>query len=617
LTKERFELVGALVLVWFVAFLVVPFAWAGGDAAFPVFGPDSFMRLERAAQLFETWNWYETRIAGAAAPEGADLHWTRPVDLYALGLAAPFVSQMDVRNALEFASILFPLSLSLSLLLAGVWALYPLVRRENLLLAALSLGAQTTVQNYFWPGRVDHHSIVALCTALLIGFFVRCSAPDNTARKNALLAGVVAGSGLWLSLEFLIVLVPFYLTSWLCWVRGNPSWLSIARDFSLAIFCTCLFAILVEAPPKEWFDVHYDKISVAQVGLVFCPLFFWWSPAKHLEQRPNITFKIVGSALYGLLSLTACGLLMPQIFRGPISATDPRIIGFWVDSVTEMQSTFGSLPFFLEHCATSCIAVLLCTCLVLRQRDERLPVWDWLLPVLIFLSLAGAFHVRTALYMQVTAALTLVVFFDAAHHWIEDRFDGWRRSLLVIGSICAVLLAPALFASALAMENDGVEATPYDPTQPITQSAGASDARPECRVPELATYLSSPHFLPSHEVATLANFINDGPEIVFTTRHSVVSVPFHRNGDAIFDGYRLLATSDEREARTIIAKRGITHIVICLARGYEAQYYLRGSDEPKLFRRLATGDMPAWVQRPAVVGSWRVFPVTVSPNTAP
>ena len=44
-------------------------------------GPDSYMRLLRVTQLYESAAWFDLSIPRSNAPYGELLHWTRPADI--------------------------------------------------------------------------------------------------------------------------------------------------------------------------------------------------------------------------------------------------------------------------------------------------------------------------------------------------------------------------------------------------------------------------------------------------------------------------------------------------------------------------------------------------------
>src|SRR3546814_17289824 len=87
----------------------------------------------------------------------------------------------------------------------------------------------------------------------------------------------------------------------------------------------------------------------------------------------------------------------------------------------------------------------------------------------------------------------------------------------------------------------------------MVRPAGAVDAAGQplagCKVREVAAYLDSDAGWGSQPQTVLA-FMDVDPELLYRTRHRVIGTPYHRNGDGIFDGYRILATTYFDAART-------------------------------------------------------------------
>src|SRR3546814_11260315 len=83
----------------------------------------------------------------------------------------------------------------------------------------------------------------------------------------------------------------------------------------------------------------------------------------------------------------------------------------------------------------------------------------------------------------------------------------------------------------------------------------------DCKVREVASYLDSDAGWGSQPQTVLA-FMDVGPELLYRTRHRVIGTPYHRNGDGIFDGYRILATTDFDAARAAVDERRIDLVLL-------------------------------------------------------
>jgi hypothetical protein len=147
----------------------------------------------------------------------------------------------------------------------------------------------------------------------------------------------------------------------------------------------------------------------------------------------------------------------------------------------------------------------------------------------------------------------------------------------------------------------------------ITLSAKASDekAAPKCDISVVAPLLSDPNGLGAHPLI-IAGLLDHGPEILYRTPHSVVSTPYHRNDDGIWDSYRIFAATDEAESRAIIGRRGIDLLLLCPTSA-ERHFFDNEETSKNLYNHLLNGDTPGWLApvaaTPAEAGDFRLYRV--------
>src|SRR3546814_4571546 len=141
------------------------------------------------------------------------------------------------------------------------------------------------------------------------------------------------------------------------------------------------------------------------------------------------------------------------------------------------------------------------------------------------------------------AVFAFAVGFDRFLQWSGRIANDLLRGLLRGSFISILLSGPILVATNL-----------------MVKPAGAFDAAGQplagCKVREVAAYLDSDAGWGSQPQTVLA-FMDVGPELLYRTRHRVIGTPYHRNGDGIFDGYRILATTDFDAARAAVDERRI------------------------------------------------------------
>ena len=122
-------------------------------------GPDDFLRLYEALSLLGGQNWFDMTAHRMTPPAGADIHWSRFVDLPIAALVWMLQLVFDSDTSARLAAIIWPFTLYL----AGLFALVNLCRilvpaaSPFLVLFFYVLGIATMAETS--PGRLDHHNV--------------------------------------------------------------------------------------------------------------------------------------------------------------------------------------------------------------------------------------------------------------------------------------------------------------------------------------------------------------------------------------------------------------------------------------------------------------------------
>lgn len=595
LTLERIFLVIAL---WLVCFIVLPLQIGDSARNFEPNGPDSYMRLERVNILAESGNWYDNTIERAGSEEGADIHWTRPMDVLILTLAAPIRPFMNDRDAFELAGIFLPALMSLLLVFLVLWALLPLMQSQNLLLVVVLIGAQPALQSYLGIGRIDHHAVLAALMAGVLGCLVRASNPDFS-KKFATLAGILTGLGIWISLEFLIVYVPLTIGLGVCWALWGKPWRLANRNFAIGVMSICGIGLIIDTPLSEYLVDRYDRLTIAQVFLVACPVLFWTIFAKFLDETDQLGRRFLGTAAFGAACFLCIALFLPNLFVGPMAEADPRINPIWHDKVAEMTSLTVSSKLVVLYCLLPLVGIFYGGLVLLgRIPTERRQVWVWITLLLICTGALALAHIRASLYLTVVAVFAAGPLIDDLIAWVNEKFAGWKkglsgifvRGIFVTGPFCLALLVGNITKTF-----DSKEA----------QAAVDSDTE-KCDIFQITEFLSGEDFVAGRKNLKFANNIDRGPEFIYRTPHHFLAVPYHRNGDAIFDSYSLLTAPEFETSETLLNKYDIDYILIC-PNAAERWYYQEAETSPSLYNQLLSENLPRELSSVNVPKPWRLF----------
>lgn len=590
-----------------VAFLLV--AWAAVQLAIAAFhfpealagaqlDSDGYFRLLRVEHLLGAGSWYDNSIPGSNWPYGETIHWTRPLDVLMVLLAAPFMAWFPVEQAVAIAGSLVSPLFHAALCVAGVWVIAPLVAGPARFLVMPALLAQPGVFAYGTVGRADHHMLVLLLVFLAIGWWLRALL-EPEARRPPLVAGVLMGLALWVSPEALLPLAPVFAAGGIAWVLAGRRYRASNVRFSIALAVAITVAVLVERPPGEWAAVEFDRISLAHLTMSLIAVAFWttvarWPEARGLDARGRgLVAAIAGAAGVALLHV-----LHPGFFEGPAANADPRLDEIFFPLVDELQPLVsGDLTGIGEavsYVGAFLLALPYAIVRVLRAGSlERRSGWAFLLVALVFLVPLAAGQRRLVGYAGIVLALVITSMLAKAIEWANTLDSPMRARLARLGSMVGLLLGFLLVGSVLghvAALGDG--------------GGGDGDAGlpSTCDVRAVSAVLSEPGGLGSPP-RTIAASPNIGPELLYRTPHRILSGPYHRNHEGMGAILDLFTSTDPARAREIIRAREIGFLLLCPA--FDQGYFGAGGrarddaepgDRPSLYRRLTEGELPDWAE---------------------
>ena len=551
--------VAVLVALWAVAHLGVAVAQgATSPFAGSLVDPDAFMRLIKIESWLHNWDsarggWYGVLIARDNAPYGLVLHWTRLLDLLILLGAAPLMLfGIGLHAALFISGAAISPLLHLAALFAVIWAFAPIVNREARPLLGLLFIAQPAVFSHFMAGRADHHSLIALLFVLLLGAMIRLlRAPESKAA--AILAGITAGLGLWVSEEGLLALALVYVALAGCWLCYGGVWAQAGRRLSLALLATVLIALALERPPSDWASHDLDRISLVHVALAIAATLFW-SALALLPHAAPIKARLPAFAGAGLPALALMLAVAPRFFLGPMADMDPRIEPIWLAHVAEARSLLhgdrGSLGRLLVYLGPALLGAI---GLVQFIHARRASASDLMVALFLALNLAvvGALatkELRFAVPAEIVALGPLVLLLDQAMQWASARFTPALAALVRVSVVLAAAVGCTGLGLALVGHGGPGVLTVVTPTA--------------CPIEPLAALLDDAKGLGASPKTILA-FLDVGPELVYRTPHRSIGSPYHRNGSGIYDAWRALATDDVAESRQIIERRQVDLVLLC------------------------------------------------------
>jgi hypothetical protein len=538
--------------------------------------PDAWARSLRVLALYQGAAWRDPVLPALSAPDGLSLHWTRPLDVLILApawLAMRF--GVDARDAILWSGAWVSPALHAAALLLGAWAARPLWPGIGAWIAGVLLLSNWAVLGYSFPGRADHHTLLLVAALLTLGAGMR-AAMDEHRRRQAWLAGIAGGFGIWVSPEAMLTVAPLLAGFGLAWLiawDGKRLALQGARA-SVGLALVLALALTTERPVAEWGLAEPDKVSVQHLAIAgaAAACFLLAAPLGRLVPWARVPtgLLLAGGAGYALLRQ------WPDLLRGSLGGADAAAAALLLPNVVEMQpirfqtteqigdalSAIGAVPLAV-------LALLLGLEFGGWARSGR-----WRAALIVALALVAA-TAASLMARRFALDLAVPVAIGAAGLLILTGRLLMGAARVVVGAVFTLLLLGMPFVASLLMA----------PAPPPGRG---------CPVPALARFLSAaPPALPGSVM--LADNLNIAPELAWRTPFRQVAAPYHRGGAALLDLRAVFAATDDAEAMRVLARRQVRLVLLCRGAPPLGPPWPAGS----LHRRLLAGERPSgWTELP-------------------
>ena len=551
---------------------------------------DGYTHLVRAQELAAGGGWYDVTIDRSNAPFGTPMHWTRPFDLVLLAgafVGAPFAG---FEAALFWWGVFLPVVLQVVCALLLVWAAAPLLAGAGRALVGVVFVLQLGVSSYAMAGRPDHHLLLLAGFIGGLGLTLRLLLRPFD-RRLALLAGTAVGGGLWLSIELLLPLLCVCGGLLLAWVLSGGDRARAALWHAAGATAAVAASLAIERPPSQWGVIEFDRLSVV---CLLPPLLAWmfWVRVRALERRAGgaLTPRArLGVALLMLVAAIAIGAgVFTRGFFGSSMYRDPETQLFF-STISENQPLLprdlGSLGRCLLALGSVPIALACLPALVRRSAGPVREAWLFIALALLVSTASALALSRLAYYAEILSTLPVAWALGAALESLGRVTNMGTRIALRTAAAGAILVGPLALGAVAAGAGAGAGST----------GGAAEDGEVSgetCSMPPLIAALSRPDAL-GESRHTILTHPTAGPEIMYRTPHAVVGSPDHRNQDGIHDCVAFFRTSDEAEARAIVAARGVDLVIAC--RPWLTEEGRRNGPR-SMAARLDRGELPEWLR---------------------
>ena len=535
---------------------------------FDLLDTDDNMRISQVRALLHGQDWFDLRQYRLNPPFGANIHWSRLVDLPLAGLILLLRPLVGGADAERIAVAIAPMLPLLLLLFGLALTARRLVHPAAFVLAFIAVLSAGSTNGMFMPTRIDHHGWqLALLSITVAGL-----ADPKRARGGATV-GVATALSLSIGLEMLIYLGLAGVAAVLLWVDERDEKRRLAA-YAVTLAGGTALAFLA-------FASYANRLPVCDA---LSPV--WLSDAL-----------LGGALLFGLaalspadwkrrLALAAGAALIVALFHAwlwphclsRLEGVSPEVERLWLSHVREARPVFSHG----WQVATLLVALPLTGVvgwglLAWHNRADRGLLRRTLAAAAPALAatLLLAWQTRTAPAAQmlgIVGAIAIVWLLAPLVQRVQTPI------LRTAATVVVALIGLGAIVPFVMQSVPGKKQTPRD--------IAIGRANDQCN----SMFAFKPVALqPKGMVFT---FVDLGPRVITVTHHDSVAGPYHRNGQQIADVMNAFRGS-EAQAHAIIAKYHSNYLLTC-PNSSTTTIFL--SEAPKgFYAELEHSHVPAWL----------------------
>ncbi|MDR3449383.1 MAG: hypothetical protein P4M15_06500 [Alphaproteobacteria bacterium] len=569
--------------------------------------PDDYTYLTQTLDWLQGQSWFDLTQHRMSPPEGVAIHYTRFAQMPMAALIMMFRAfHYTWQGAALLTSYLLPVIYLAIMFTALRWVAEKFVGVGWARLTTFIVLFAPPLMFKFAPGQVDHHGLEAILTMLAVGCAARMFA--HPARIGwAVAAGVVLALAMAIALEVLpwVLLISALIGLWVT-VEGVKA-ARAAASFGLTLFIASAWLLTLDRAPADIFTqdmLAYSIVYVDLAGGIALALL----AACAFARVENIKLRF---ALSGIVAVVLGGIYLrhfPALFDGPYGAMDAKLAVLFFGNLQEAAAMATQYGFYKNFLYVAPLLLGLVVCFQNMRRAQDGKRWSWALLALLLAAataLALFYQMRVLMYAQIFAVIPLVAFVEQGWAWLSAHTQGRRRFWAEIALVLIVGPLPAILLPAL---QDGRSFS----TGVILFPGQSFD--------DTCTLIGTDRLLndAAHGGAQsrIVNFIDQGPELLFRTRHAVLSAPYHTNVRGNLDALDFFAATDPEQAHQIAIRDGIGLVVMCrnvpdMYLAGPPPHYVVTPDgvthmrpNASLAGQLAAGHIPGWLTEiPATPGT--------------
>ena len=547
---------------WFIADKWHDIRWFGlGDT-------DDNMRIMQVRAWLHGQGWYDLRQHRLNPPIGANIHWSRLVDLPIAGLILGLRPFLGGAGAERWAVAIAPLLPYLLLLVSLALTARRLLGPTAYPLAFLALFFAGSTNGMFMPERIDHHGWQLAFLALSIAGIA-----DPKRVRGGLTLGISSALSLAIGLEMIIYLALAGAAMVLFWVDDREEGERL-RAYAVALSGGSALAFLIFASNDNWKAVC-DALSPvwlsdALIGGALMFALAWVSPADWMRRLALA----VGA---GIVVLAFHALTWPHCLQR-LEGVSPEVERLWLSHVKEARPVYRHGWRIASLIAALPVTGAIGWALTIwwRRADRNLVrrVIGAAVPG-IAATLLLLWQTRTgpAAQMMATVGAAAIIWFLLPRFWASTS-----PVTRVLGAVLVVIVGAG--AAVPAVLN-------YIPEP----KASARDLKIG-KANRLCGSLWGLRPVALQPKGVVFTFVDLGPRLIAVTHHDSIAGPYHRNGQQIADVMNFWRGSADQAHR--LAEKYHTNYVLSCPDSSTTTIFM--AETPNgFYAQLQRGQVPNWL----------------------
>lgn len=547
---------------WFLYQRWLPIQWFGlGDT-------DDNLRMMQVRGLLSGQDWFDLRQYRLDPPDGANVHWSRIVDLPIAGIKLallPFMNGAMAEKVAVAVAPLLPMLVTMAAVAAAARRLLPIYAVP---LALTLLLCAHSVRGMWMPLRIDHHGwqLAMLSLAVL-------ALTDRRPARGGVLLGVATAVSLSIGLEMLLYLAAAGGMVALMWVRdGREAPRLAAYGASLAAGCGIGFLLFASNDNRLAVCDALSPVWLTTLGAAGAAGVL----LSRLRTESWVKRLLVGAAAAAVVA-AFYALAWPHCL-GRLEGSSPELEEMWLSRVREARPIYTHSSLVMAAVLALPAAGLIGYALMIwrhRRDTEALIPWAALAFIAIIPAALLFWQTRAGPSAQLLSIPGATALAWALIAWAQSRPQMLVR---VLGSVLAFYAVSGLAAQNVVQQ--------LAPDKPNKKQNAISQANGKC--PTLAALRP----IAQQPRGYVLTHVDLGPRLITVTHHDAVAGPYHRNQRAILDVMKGFRGTPEA-AQAMIARRGIDFVLICPGLSETTVY--RAESPKGFYAQLAKGKVPAWL----------------------